>query len=133
MNPPFHLRKNENSTMLRDVYDFDFVERAFAMLKVGGMLMGIIGNSFDTLKNERPSWLKSHCKPKKIEAKKYSGVLITNTYMIQIVKKNNDEDKGILNKKFYASTDLTLGTEIVNGEFSLTDLKTEPTEKTEYK
>lgn len=133
MNPPFHLRKNENSTMLRDVYDFDFVERAFAMLKVGGILMGIIGNSFDTLKNERPSWLKSHCKPKKIEAKKYSGVLITNTYMIQIVKKNNDEDKGILNKKFYASTDLTLGTEIVNGEFSLTDLKTEPTEKTEYK
>ena len=37
------------------------------------------------------------------------------------------------NKKFYASTDLTLGTEIVKGEFSLTDLKTEPTEKTEYK
>ena len=35
--------------MLRDVYDVDFVERAYAMLKVGGRLMGIIGNSFDTI------------------------------------------------------------------------------------
>ena len=45
MNPPFHLRKGENSTMLRDTYDFDFVRRAYAMLRVGGVLMAIIGRS----------------------------------------------------------------------------------------
>jgi tRNA1(Val) A37 N6-methylase TrmN6 len=129
MNPPFHLRKGENRIMLRDVYDVDFVERAYAMLKVGGKLMGIIGNSFDTLKDERTIWLKSHCKPKRLETKKYSGVLISNTYMIEIVKKNNNEDKDILNKKFYKTTDLTLGTEIENGEVSLEELKTEATEK----
>ena len=66
MKPPFHLRKSENSTMLRDTYDFDFVKRAYAMLRVGGVLMAIIGQSWSTLKpkkdekdeKDRTLWIK---------------------------------------------------------------------------
>ena len=41
MNTPFHLRKSENALLIKDVYDFDFVKRAFAFLKVGGELVAI--------------------------------------------------------------------------------------------
>ena len=71
-------------------------------------------------------------KPKIIDAKdmtKYSGVLVAGTYIVKIKKISNNEDDDILNEKFYKSTDLTLGAEIVNGEFPLSELKTEPTEK----
>jgi hypothetical protein len=43
MNPPFHLRKSELSYLNRDYYDFDFVKRAFYMLKKGGELIAITG------------------------------------------------------------------------------------------
>jgi 16S rRNA G966 N2-methylase RsmD len=46
MNPPFHLRKSENARLLNDVWDFDFVKRAFAFLKRGGELVAITGTHF---------------------------------------------------------------------------------------
>jgi predicted RNA methylase len=41
MNPPFHLKKSKLSYLNRDYYDFDFVKRAFYMLKKGGELIAI--------------------------------------------------------------------------------------------
>jgi hypothetical protein len=47
MNPPFHLKRSDFPTIFkRDVYDVDFVMRAFSMLKVGGKLIAIISRAF---------------------------------------------------------------------------------------
>ena len=45
MNPPFHLKKGENS-LISDVYDFNFIDRAFAFLKEGGRIVAITGTSW---------------------------------------------------------------------------------------
>ena len=36
-NPPFHLRNTTNDIYTRDIYDMDFVKRAYCMLKPGGV------------------------------------------------------------------------------------------------
>lgn len=53
MNPPFHLRKSELTYLNRDYYDFDFVKRAFYMLKKGGELIAITGQVY---KKEYLDW-----------------------------------------------------------------------------
>ena len=44
MNPPFHNRKgtSTNTIVIRDDWDFDFVKRAYVMLKIGGELVAIM-------------------------------------------------------------------------------------------
>jgi superfamily II DNA/RNA helicase len=42
MNPPFHLRKSLIPSLSRDMYDMDFVIKAYDMLKVGGELIAIV-------------------------------------------------------------------------------------------
>lgn len=48
MNPPFHLKKGRNG-LEEDVFDYDFIYRAFTFLKVGGRMMVITSTrwSFD--------------------------------------------------------------------------------------
>ena len=48
MNPPFHLKKNMNG-LERDVWDYDFIYRAFSFCKIGGFIMAITSTrwSFD--------------------------------------------------------------------------------------
>jgi len=54
MNPPFHLKQNENASQNRDIWDVDFIIRAFAMLKKGGELLAISGYHW-TFANDKPS------------------------------------------------------------------------------
>jgi hypothetical protein len=46
MNPPFHLDKRLNKKYKKDYYDYDFVQRAYAMLEVNGVLVAITGQSY---------------------------------------------------------------------------------------
>lgn len=55
MNPPFHLRKSALSYLNRDYYDFDFVKRAFYMLKKGGELVALVSQ---VKKEEQLKWYK---------------------------------------------------------------------------
>lgn len=57
MNPPFHLRKSALSYLNRDYYDFDFVKRAFYMLKKGGELVALVSQ---VRKEEDLKWYKEH-------------------------------------------------------------------------
>jgi hypothetical protein len=148
MNPPFHLRKNENG-LIQDTYDYDFVLRAYAMLKPGGHLHAIIGNSWimNTARGSSTTYpddnlllknLKDITKFKKQkDAIKFSNVQVSNTYFIHIKKEpfgiyTNTNDR-ILNTKYYIiQPDITIGQEIESGEKSLKDLITEKTEKINY-
>jgi predicted RNA methylase len=51
MNPPFHVRKEGK-------YDYDFVQRAFAMLKPGGILVAITGIKYKEFP-QAIEWYKS--------------------------------------------------------------------------
>ena len=51
MNPPFHLRKEGK-------YDYDFVQRAFSMLKPGGKLVAITGIKYKDFP-DAVAWYKS--------------------------------------------------------------------------
>jgi len=64
MNPPFHLRRsNFPDIYKRDIYDIDFVKRAFGMLDVGGKLIAITSQAFMGNKGEPfesfRKWLKT--------------------------------------------------------------------------
>lgn len=151
MNPPFHLRKNENG-LINDVYDYDFILRAYAMLKPGGNLHAIIGNSWaDNKPTNKPpdenkllSNLKSITRFKKQkDALKFSDVQVANTYIIHIRKPlygkyvNNSNlinSNLILNLKFYKETteEKSLGQAIEDGVESLKNLLPEKTEKINY-
>lgn len=43
MNPPFFLQKKNNKEYTRDIYDYDFVLRAYSMLELDGVLVAITG------------------------------------------------------------------------------------------
>jgi len=51
MNPPFHLQKKLNKDYNKDVYDYHFIMRAYAMLKKNGILVAITGIKYQTNKN----------------------------------------------------------------------------------
>ena len=44
MNPPFHLRKGEHKNT-KDVFDTDFVNKAFSMLKDDGEILCIVSHA----------------------------------------------------------------------------------------
>lgn len=50
MNPPFHLNGKENS-LISDVYDYDFIDRAFGLLKEGGRIVAITSTKWSFDKN----------------------------------------------------------------------------------
>jgi hypothetical protein len=58
MNPPFHLRKSNRSDLIRDIWDIDFVKRAYAMLKVGGVLVAITSQKWMDDEHYK-KWLES--------------------------------------------------------------------------
>jgi tRNA1(Val) A37 N6-methylase TrmN6 len=92
MNPPFHLRKSTNIKYKKDYYDYDFVKRAFAMLKNDGVLVAIMG--VDYLKNDNiVEWFKKYnftiSKPEKHkfnEGSKNESAKINNSIPIVFVK-----------------------------------------------
>ena len=51
-NPPFHLRNTTNDIYTRDIYDMDFVKRAYTMLKPDGILVAIISKRWETIEDD---------------------------------------------------------------------------------
>ena len=130
MNPPFHLKKGENS-LIKDVWDYNFVDRAFGFLKEGGRIVAITGTSwsfkdtFDEFKlfNDAPQdYLNMEMKKNgKVSGKssylKYSitrkekepfigsaGKKIYHTVDIFVIEKiNSTKDSKIIGKSFYLS------------------------------
>ena len=130
MNPPFHLKKGDNS-LISDVYDFEFVNRAFAFLKEGGRIVAITGTSwsfnkkwdeFDLFNDAPQDYLNMEMKKnKKVSGEssylKYSierledepflgseGKKIKMTVDIFVIEKlSSEKDSEILGKSFYLS------------------------------
>lgn len=105
MNPPFNLEKGNSYT--RDVYDIDFIKKAYTVTKKGGVIVGIIYQPHskkdlkDKIMSENSKWLHSHseelfnanAKFDKHRSNKMVSVPIT---YFKIVKKNNKEDSKLL-------------------------------------
>ena len=53
MNPPFHIKKSTNTLLFGDVFDFEFIKRAYAMLKIGGELIGITSKHWTFTKDTK--------------------------------------------------------------------------------
>jgi 16S rRNA G1207 methylase RsmC len=129
MNPPFHLRKDSNAILKRDTFDYDFVQRAYAMLKVGGTLLAITGKHWMNV-TEAKDWYDS-VDAEIIEKKneKFDKIKI-NVSIIKIIKTDDSDDNRILDLEFYKFYDSKIGEEIMNAELSLKDLKPSVTETT---
>lgn len=82
MNPPFHLEAKNNKQYKKDVYSYDFVKRAYAMLDKNGVLVAITGRE----------WEKSTDKTTKALYK--DAKIINKT----VEWKNKDGDTGKLKK-----------------------------------
>lgn len=125
MNPPFHLRKSEDYNLLKDVWDFDFIQRAFGFLKVGGELLAIVSKKFLQDKNFM-DWTKN--KNKKFEYdirknEKFSGIKI-DIAVLKITKLTDDEDSELMSRNYYVKQD-EKGKMILNNEMSLSVIKSQ--------
>lgn len=103
-NPPFHLRKGEIPHLEKDVYDYNFVMRAYACLKIGGELIAITGqywkknNQFIQWANE-VGWVHYD----KVGEKFYhAGNLVKPPITImKFIKKTDEYDNKIFGLQFY--------------------------------
>jgi hypothetical protein len=106
MNPPFHLRKGEIPYLIRDTYDYQFVMRAYACLKIGGELIAITGHSW---KQSKPfiQWANSknfNHYDKTNEKFYYNGKVAKPPITIMKFKKlNYDDDNKIFGIEFYSN------------------------------
>jgi hypothetical protein len=97
MNPPFHLSKKK--TYIHDVYDYDFVKRAYAMLEINGVLVAITGQSYKTNK-EIVKWYANKNAIIKDDVVRWSGDNLKKGAEIQnlklsyiYIRKLNDDQK----------------------------------------
>jgi tRNA1(Val) A37 N6-methylase TrmN6 len=135
MNPPFHLRKNENAGLLKDVWDFDFVKRAFAFLKVGGELIAITSQHYKS-EVEMVDWYDdTENKKVVIEIKNKEKFTSStgkkanlNIAVIKIIKTGTEEDNDIFNIEFYKNPTPDLGKKILENDVPITDI-IKPNEK----
>lgn len=138
MNPPFHLRKNENAGLLKDVWDFDFVKRAFVFLKIGGELIAITSQHYksevdmvDWYDNtENKNVVIEIRKKEKFESSTGKKANI-DIVIIKIIKTGTEEDDDILNIEFYKNSTPDLGKQILNNDVPITNIikaKEEPKE-----
>lgn len=104
MNPPFHFKKSLNLVYNRDIYDMDFIKRAFAFLKIGGSITVIISQKWKQVK-ECTNWLEKHnfvfkdynnYKWKGIQKDNLSSIASLNLTIIKLNKINYDEDIELL-------------------------------------
>jgi len=137
MNPPFHIKKSTNAIIKRDIWDFDFVKRAFAMLKIGGQLVAITSKHFMFASDEKSKnfrdWLKINYDDKKLkiydnnilevdieerEQEKFENEnrkMKMDVMIIHITKKSDIMDSDILNEKYYDIEEMReIGNDIIN-------------------
>lgn len=106
MNPPFHLRKSENALQIRDIWDLDFVRRAFGMLKKDGELLAITSQHFktnDPLSKEFIQWTKLPDKAfnYEIREEKFSSNVKLNIVVMKILKVSDMNDSVNLGVNLY--------------------------------
>jgi hypothetical protein len=121
MNPPFHLSKDSNGLLIHDVYDFDFVKRAYAFLKVGGVLRAITGLRWKTNK-DIGEWFNSVNATIDEPIKHKFGDTTVTVNIITITKLTEINDNEIFSNKFYNIPFQTIGEEIMNGELSFKEI-----------
>lgn len=112
MNPPFHIKKSTNAIIKADIWDFEFVKRAFSMLKDGGQLVAITSKHFllssdekskkfrDWLTNDNILNVKIDERPDEQFENENRKIKIS-VAIIHIIKKSSIMDNDILNEKFY--------------------------------
>jgi tRNA1(Val) A37 N6-methylase TrmN6 len=123
MNPPFHLKRTENAGLLKDTWDFDFVKRAFAFLKVGGELIAITSQHYKSEESMVNWYENKHNKNVEIIVKKKEKFVSStgkkaqlDICIIKITKTKTNEDSDILNIEFYKKSNPELGQQILNNE-----------------
>jgi len=125
MNPPFHLRKSEIPFLISDTYDYDFVKRAYACLKVGGELIAITGHSWRK-DREFEQWANSvgweHF-DKKGEKFYHNGKKVTPPITImKFYKKTNADDDKIFNINFYRDGQTAIADALANNDISFDEV-----------
>ena len=120
MNPPFHIKKSTNALLLHDVFDFDFVKRAFAMLKVGGKVIAITSKHW-TFTKDMTEWTYDKDVTHEIKKNEKFGTIKMDIVLLKLIKRNEDEDDKILNTKFYRTN--KIGDTVLNGEATVHDVK----------
>ena len=99
MNPPFHLKKNKY--LLKDIYDIDFVKRAYGMLKIGGVLIAITSIKYlndEWYKEQKYFFETMKLKWDGIKMNELSKISNIEVAFIRIVKSNDSEDDELLKK-----------------------------------
>lgn len=130
MNPPFHIRKSDNMSLMSDVYDFDFVQRAYAMLKVGGTLVAITSSKWTGTKPIK-KWFDSvgvnytiHKDEKFVNNDPKNKNIKITIVMSHIIKDSDDDDIKILSKNFYRKIDTDdIGKKVLSGKATVNDIK----------
>lgn len=134
MNPPFHLRKSEDYNLIRDVWDFDFIKRAFGLLKKGGELIAITSKKF-LMDDEFMKWTKMKNKTFEYSVRKnekFSGIKI-DIALMKLIKIDESEDSDLLSFNYYKNQD-DKGKAILNIEKELIyDEKEKPISNTTVK
>lgn len=143
LNPPFHIRKEDNALLEKAVYDIDFVRRAFAFLKVGGQMVAITGTGWINNDN-RDEWTHelgtktfeyetfgygkdTDVKDKKFKQfNKFSGGVQVPIAVIYITKTSDEDDEHILKHKFYKDDSVKKGVEVIENDRPLDDAKKDP-------
>jgi predicted RNA methylase len=127
MNPPFHLKRSENAILKRDVYDYDFVKRAFSFLKVGGTLCAIVSKKWSFFENgqhkeyfEKNASMNFSYEEKKQE--KFDNVRI-DVHLLKIEKLNNDLDEELMGYDYYNDNTQKMGKLIKENELTIDNTK----------
>ena len=115
INPPFHLQKRFNKQLTSDIYDYDFVERAYAFLGMKGELICLTGLKFQESERAKKFYKSVNAKITILKNVNWTGaevkaggeVKALNIALIKI-KRNSidyDEENNIIEKgyKFFSN------------------------------
>jgi len=118
MNPPFHIRRSENAFLISDVWDYDFIRRAYAMLNIGGELIAITSKKWQMEKQAQKFYEKVDAKIEERKKEKFGNVRI-DVSIIKIIKMTDTYDDEILAEHFYKVQEMNIGLQIIDNNISL--------------